>query len=109
MEPVLSLPRRLLLQALLETTSGLDEDDVHFQPPTGKEMRYPCITYSRGRAETAFADNLPYHQNQSYTVTVIHKDPDNEIRSKIAALPYCSFDRWYATDGLNHDVYTLFF
>ena len=28
---------------------------------------------------------------------------------KIAALPYCSFDRWYATDGLNHYVYTLFF
>lgn len=67
------------------------------------------IVYSRGRAETDFADNLSYHRVQSYTVTVIHKDPDNEIRSKIAALPYCSFDRWYATDGLNHDVFTLFF
>lgn len=50
-----------------------------------------------------------YRGSQAYTVTVIHKDPDNDIRSKIAALPYCSFDRWYANDGLNHDVYTLYF
>lgn len=109
MEPELSLDRRLRLQTLLESISGLDEADVHFQPPTGTEMRYPAITYSRGRAEIRFADNLPYKRAQAYTVTVIHKDPDNEIRDKVAALPYCSFDRWYATDGLNHDVYTLFF
>lgn len=107
MEP--DLQSRLKLQTLLEETSGLDEADVHFQPPTGTEMRFPCITYSRSREAKRFADNLPFHVYQGYTVTVIHKDPDNDIRTKIAALPYCSFDRWYATDGLNHDVYTLFF
>lgn len=100
---------RLKLQTLLETTSGLPETKVHFQPPTGTEMRYPCITYSRNRAKTDHADNVKYRSHHGYTVTVIHKDPDNDIRTKIAALPYCSFDRWYATDGLNHDVYTLFF
>lgn len=109
MEPVLSKPRRLLLQKLLEDISGLPESQVHFQPPTGMEMEWPVVTYSRGRADTDFADNLPYRSAQSYTVTVIHPDPDNEIKDKVAALPYCSFDRWYATDGLNHDVYTLFF
>lgn len=72
-------------------------------------MTYPAITYSRSREAKQFADNLPYRDAQGYTVIVIHKDPDNAIRSKIAALPYCSFDRWYANDGLNHDVYTLFF
>lgn len=109
MEPEQSSPKRLKLQKLLEQKSGLPETDVHFQPPTGTEMRYPCIVYSRGRAKTDFADNLPYHRRQAYTVTVIHKDPDNAIRDNVAALPYCSFDRWYATDGLNHDVYTLFY
>lgn len=111
MEPVLSLPRRLSLQEYLEEKTGLPESQVHFQPPNGMEMDYSggVITYSRGRAETDFADNLPYRSAQSYTVTVIHSDPDNEIKDKVAALPYCSFDRWYATDGLNHDVYTLFF
>lgn len=110
MEAEQQTPRRYLLQALLQQVSGLPESQVHFQPPTGMEMTFPAITYSRGRAETDFADNLPYRSAQSYTVTVISKDPDNDqIRSQIAALPYCSFDRWYATDGLNHDVYTLFF
>jgi hypothetical protein len=94
---------------LLEETSGLSTNDVHFQPPNGMGMAYPAIVYSRSRAKTDFADNLPYRSAQSYTVTVIHPDPDNAIRDKIAALPYCSFDRWYAADGLNHDVYTLFF
>jgi hypothetical protein len=111
MEPVLSLPQRLKLQTLLEETSGLPEAQVHFQPSTGTLMDYTngAIVYSRSREAKQFADNLPYYSRQAYTVTVIHKDPDNDIRDKIAALPYCSFDRWYATDGLNHDVYTLFF
>lgn len=108
-EPVLSRPRRYLLQELLEQVTGLPETSIHFQPPSGMHMAYPCITYSRNRAETDFADNLPYRSAQSYTVTVIHPDPDNEIRDQVAALPYCAFDRWYANDGLNHDVYTLFF
>lgn len=109
METVPSLQRRLALQTLLEETTGLSEANVHFQPPTGTQMVWPAVVYSRGRAENRFADNLKYHSRQAYTVTVIHKDPDNDIRDKIAALPYCAFDRWYANDGLNHDVYTLFF
>lgn len=72
-------------------------------------MVYPAVVYSRGRAEINYADNLPYHGAQAYSVAVISKNPDDPIRDQIAALPYCSYDRWYATDGLNHDVYTLFF
>lgn len=103
--------RRLDLQALLEQISGLPESQVHFQPPSGMLMDFSqgVITYTRNRAEIDFADNLPYRSALSYTVTVIHKDPDNLIRVKVAALPYCAYDRWYATDGLNHDVFTLFF
>lgn len=106
---MVDVPRRHQLQALLEATSGLPETQVHFQPPTGMEMVFPAITYARSREAKQFADNLPYRSAMGYTVTVIHKDPDNDIRSKIAALPYCEFDRWYANDGLNHDVYTLYF
>ena len=73
------------------------------------EMRYPAITYSPARSETDHADNRRYRHYRVFTVTVIHDDPDNDIRDKIAALPYCSFDRWYASDGYNHDVYTLYF
>lgn len=110
MDPV---QRRYQLQTILEDILKTDPlgsaDNVHFQPPTGMEMAYPAITYSRSRAVTEFADNVPYRRAQSYTVTVIHRNPDNKVCEKIAALPYCSYDRWYANDGLNHDVYNLFF
>lgn len=110
MDPV---QRRYLLQGLLEEFLVLDPEgfaeNVHFQPPSGIEMGFPAITYSRSQAVTEFADNLPYRRGQSYTVTVIHHDPDNRVKDKVAAMPYCTFERWYANDGLNHDVYNLFF
>lgn len=109
MEPVLSKPQRLKLQTLLEETSGLEEPDVHFQPSTGTEMAYPAVVYVLDREATQFADNLPYRSASGYTVTVIHPDPDNAIKDKVAALPYCTFNRRYAEDGLNHDVYILYF
>ena len=103
------LLNRLRLQARLENVTGLPESQVHFQPPNGTLLTYPCVIFSRNREAKRFADNLPYLSAMGYTVTVIHKDPDNDLRTKIAAMEYCGFDRWYAADGLNHDVYTLFF
>lgn len=110
--PEQNMTQRLLLQEHLKLISGLPESKIHFQPPSGTKIDYTgdgAIIYSRNREVKQFADNLPYYVNWSYTVTVIHLDPDNAIKDKVAALPYCSFDRWYATDGLNHDVYTLFY
>lgn len=101
--------RRLEFQELLQEVSGLEEEAVHFQPPSGTQMSYPAITYSRSRPETDFADNLKYRNSQGYTVTVIDYDPDNVIREKIANIRYSSFDRFYTADGLNHDVFTIFF
>lgn len=101
--------RRLDFQARLEQVSGLSESNVHFQPPTGTEMGWPCVTYSTSKPRTQFADNIRYRSADGYTVTVITKDPTDPIRSQVAAMPYTSFERWYATDGLNHFVYNVFF
>lgn len=106
-----SSSRRLKFQTLLEETSGLPESRVHFQPPNGMQMNFDggVITYTFSREATQFADNLPYRSAMGYTVTVIHPDPDNVIKDKVASLPYCAFDRRFAVDGLNHDVYTIYF
>jgi hypothetical protein len=84
-------------------------DNVYFQPPPNTQMKYPCILYSRDDVEAAHADNVPYRLTKRYQVTVIDSDPDSSIPDKLAALPFCSFDRHFATDNLNHDVYNLFF
>ena len=82
---------------------------VYFQPPPNLEMTYPCIRYERDSAETQFASNRPYRYTKRYQVMVIDRNSDSPIPDKIAALPMCTFDRWYAAENLNHDVFNLFF
>lgn len=84
-------------------------DNVYFQPTENTKMQYPCIIYSRDLVDTKFADNEPFGHTKRYMVTVIDRDPDSEIPDKVAELPMSTFNRFYAADGLNHDVYQVFF
>jgi hypothetical protein len=97
--------QRLELQTLLLTLAPR----VYFQPPPSMVMEYPCIVYSRDFVKLEYADDQPYKNRTRYQVTVIDRDPDSPIPSKVAALPLASFDRFYTADNLNHDVYQLFF
>lgn len=99
--------RRLELQALL--VSILGSDNVYFQAPPSNQMQYPCIIFKRDYVDVKHADNLPYSRKKRYQITVIDRDPDSEIPDKIAELPLCTFDRFYAAENLNHDVFKLFF
>jgi hypothetical protein len=98
---------RLSLQALLEEI--LESPHVYFQPPADVQMVYPCIVYQRDRADTKFAGNAPYRYTKRYQVTHISKDPDSAVPDKIAALPGCTFDRFFVADKLNHDVFSVYF
>jgi hypothetical protein len=97
------------LQALLLGLMPEEEQNVYFQPPSGKDMSYPCIVYERSTIQTEHANNYPYLNSKRYEVTVIDRNPDSEIPDKVAMLPLCSHDRFFAVDNLNHDVFTLFF
>lgn len=101
------MAQRLELQALLLTLLG--SDNVYFQPPANFVMSYPCIVYNRDDQSTDFADNLPYKNKKKYSVTVIDQNPDSDIPDKVAALPTCTYNRFFAVDNLNHDVFNLFF
>lgn len=83
--------------------------NVYFQPPEGQKMKYPAIVYSRDDIISEHANNNPYTRSTAYQVTVIDKDPDSEIVDRISQLPKCSFDRHFASDNLNHDVFTLYY
>lgn len=100
-------PFRDDLQAVLETVLG--GPNVYFQPPTGREMQYPCIVYKRDRTDTDFADNRPYHHEMRYQVTVIDRDPDSDIPRRVRDLPQCLHIRFFAVKDLNHDVFVLVF
>lgn len=97
---------RLTLQTQLEELMG--NNHVYFSAPTKKKMEYPCIRYSLVNARTESADNIVYMNRKRYTLTCIDPDPDSVIPDKLLNLPYCSFDRTYTQDNLNHFVFTLY-
>lgn len=96
---------RLDLQTLLQTITP----HVYFQPPESFKMSYPCIVYSRSSTSAKYADNLKYLFKKRYQVTVIDQNPDSAIPDKVSNLPYCAFERHFAADNLNHDIYYLYF
>lgn len=87
----------------------LGSPNVYFQPPTNLTMKYPCIRYSWDSSWSPKADDKKYVSKKRYTLTVIDKNPDSPIPSKLEELPFCSIDRTYQADNLNHFVYTIYF
>jgi len=83
--------------------------NVYFQPPETVRMEYPCIVYQRSAVITEFADDLPYNTMKRYQVTVIDPNPDSDIPDEVGALSLCAFDRFFTSDQLNHDVFSLYF
>lgn len=101
------MPSRLDLQTELEKILG--SRNVYFQPPSSVQMKYPAIVYSRKDIEKRSADNVAYRKLPSYELILIDKNPDSKFIDPILELSYCSFDRHYEADNLNHDVFTLYY
>lgn len=98
---------RIELQSLLEELLG--SRHVYYQPPTNVQMVYPAIKYSKKSIESIYANDARYSFNDCYELIVIDTKPDNPVIIKLMKLPYCSFDRTYSADNLNHTVLTLFY
>lgn len=101
------MSRRYDLQDILESILG--SKNVYFQPPKSVQLRYPCIVYERANESAHNANDTIYLLKKSYTITLIDKNPDSEFEDEIRKLPYCSFNRSFASEGLNHYVFTIFF
>lgn len=100
---------RLNLQYMLENIIG--STNVYYQPPGSADpnMQYPAIVYSRGDISNLLANNAVYKQNLAYLITVIDEDPDSKIVEAISKLPQCKFNRHFTSEGLNHDVFKIYF
>ena len=100
---------RLRLDAKLREILG--SGNVYFQPPESVKMQYPCIVYELSDMPTEKADNQLYIINDRYTITLIHRDPDNDLKKKILLelQPYCELDRVFTSANLYHYVYNLYY
>lgn len=82
---------------------------VYFQPPESIKMKYPAIVYERSDIPNRFANDNVYLQAIKYKVTVVDRDPDSEIVSRMSKFKTSRFDKHYVVDGLNHDVFTIYY
>lgn len=96
---------RIDLQKTLEGILGTR--NVYFQPPASLQMKFPCIKYDFSKPELVHADNSILFEHHTYSVTLIHKDPDNTVWESILHLPYCRFDRMYKADNMYHYVFSI--
>ena len=101
------MDRRLSLQETLVNILG--SNNVYFQPPETTKLQYPCIIYERSDIDTKYADNRAYMSMARYSLTLITRSPESDLVNVILELPYCSYDRYYAADTLNHDVFTIYY
>jgi hypothetical protein len=97
---------RLELQTRLEDILG--SRNCYFQPPASVQMKYPSIVYSLSNIDVRHANDEMYKSLNAYQVILIDKNPDTQFLAPILKLPYCSFDRFYTADNLNHWVFTLY-
>ena len=95
------------LQARLEEL--LESKNVYYQPPENIKMNYPAIVYSKSTIWNRRANDKIYRKMTRYDVVVIDRRPDNPVIDKILELPYCSYDRQYKSNNLNHDSLTLYY
>ena len=94
---------RMKLDAILKSIC----DNVYFQAPTNTKMSYPCIRYELNDMDINRANDKPYLIHDDYRVDVISKDPNCPLRMQVANIPFARFDRFYASNGLNHWVFTI--
>nr|DAF18934.1 MAG TPA: tail completion protein [Caudoviricetes sp.] len=87
----------------------LGNRNAYFQPPSNIKMKYPAIIYKRDDIINSQANNEVYKQAKKYQLIVIDQNPDSEIVQKISKLSRIRYDRHYVSDGLNHDVFTIFY
>ena len=100
--------KRTELQKALEELLG--SKHVYFQPPETLKLSYPCIVYHRDTGDTTYSNNMPYKFTKRYSLTYITRNPDDPFVEKLAyAFQTIKHDRFYTSDNLNHDVYTLYF
>lgn len=97
---------RVELQTFLESLLGSEE--VYFQKPESMKMSYPAIKYSLSGFDKKHANDGVYGSMTRYDIILMDWNPDSEFVEKLNSIQYCSFDRHYVADGLNHWSFTLY-
>lgn len=104
--------RRLEIQQILSDIMGAPAEGplrrVHYEPPPGTRLTYPCIVYHLSKVDTDYANNRPHRVDPLYVCTLICQNPVNEFIDQLLWTPKVGFDRAYIADNLHHWVFTIY-
>lgn len=101
--------RKALNQELIKL---LGSSNVYFNPPESIKLKYPCVVYNESNKNLLSADNKKYRLLNQYQLTVIDRDADHGSAvtdAILESLQYCSLEREFIYDELNHWVLRLFY
>ena len=88
----------------------LDSPNVYFQPSSNVQMAYPAIVYELDGISSRKANNKIYMAEGKYTVTHIYKSIKSQrIERFLMSFDFISFDREFKSDGLYHDIFTIYY
>lgn len=87
----------------------LGGENVYYQPPPGFTLQYPAIVYSLNGYYQAHADNEVYRMKRSYSVQVLALEPDHPAVDRLAALPESTYSAHFASDGVTHDTFRVYY
>lgn len=87
----------------------LGSRQVYFQPDDKIRISYPAIVYEMDNQDVIYADNRPHRRIDRYQVTIIDRNPDVPASRLVENFPMCTFSRAFASEGLNHRIYSLYF
>lgn len=92
---------RVDLHEYLKTIS----QNVYYQPPSTLVMKYPAIVYTKDKYIKLKAKHGVF---TSYKVTVIERNPDSNVPTKLLSNEKVHHLNSYVYDGLYHDVFTIY-
>lgn len=99
------MKNRLKLDSMLREALG--SNNVYFQPPATVKLKYPAIVYDFDTFASSFADGMKYKTHETYSVTLISKDPECPIMDILESLPFCSLSNCFVSENLNHWVFRI--
>ena len=81
---------------------------VYYQPPESIKLQFPCVIYELSSKIGNYANDRRYYTGTGYTLTLVTATIDDPRCSLLEQLKYCKFNRYYASEGLHHYVYTIY-
>jgi hypothetical protein len=88
----------------------LGSRNVYFHPSTNTSIKYPCIVYKLDGIDSKFANNKRYTKYGVYTITHVYRESKHRMLDEILDhFDFIDLTNKFTSDGLNHDVFKLYY